>query len=256
MELGLAGKVAVVTGASRGIGRAVVDELLTEGVLVVAGARDVTSLRGVADLCAVTVDLATPEGPGLLLDAAVSAHGGVDFVVNNLGDLRLHFGGFTSITDEDWMWAFQVNFMSTVRTIRAAIPHLIERHGVIVNIASLNGRSPAPGAPEYSAMKAAQLNLTRSLALELAPSGVRVNAVSPGPVLTDMQIGKGRIAEQVAAVTGGSVDQYVTGVNQSSPLGRFANPDEIASAVVLLLSERLGYVTGAEIAVDGAVQSG
>ena len=202
MEFELEGRVAVVTGASRGIGRAVVDELVAEGVKVVAGARDVTSLKGLHGVSALAVDLSTSAAPSQLIHFAVDTHGGLDFLVNNVAGARLHFSGFESIDDEDWQWAFDTNFFSAVRAIRAALPHLRERRGAIVNVSSLNGRIPAVEAPEYSATKAALNNLSRALALELASAGVRVNVVSPGPVLTDMQTGTGGIAEQVAAESG------------------------------------------------------
>ena len=256
MKLELEGRVAVVTGASRGIGRAIVDELVAEGVKVLAGARDVSSLEGVPGVSALSVDLSTPGAPERLIHAAVDAHGGLDFLVNNVGAGRLHFTGFESISDEDWQWAFDTNFFSAVRAIRAALPHLRARRGAIVNVSSLNGRIPAVEAPEYSATKAALNNLSRALALELASAGVRVNVVSPGPVLTDMQLGPGGIAEQVAEESGGSVEDYVTAVEQGVPLGRFAEPAEVAAVVVSLLSSRFGYVTGADVAVDGAVQTG
>lgn len=257
MELALTGKIAVVTGASRGIGRAIVDELLGEGVNVVAGARDVSSLAGVPGVVAVPVDLSQPDAPGALVAAAIDAHGGLDYLVNNVGAARIHFDGFASTSDEDWQWAFDMNFFSAVRAIRAAIPHLLASQGAIVSVSSVNGRIPAVDAPEYSAAKAALNNLSRALALELGPAGVRVNVVSPGPVLTDMQTGPAGFAGQVAAVSEEmSVDDYIASVEEAVPLGRWAAPAEIAAMVVLLLSGRLGYVTGADFAIDGAVQTG
>jgi NAD(P)-dependent dehydrogenase (short-subunit alcohol dehydrogenase family) len=164
--------------------------------------------------------------------------------------------GFAAATDDDWIWTFETNLLSAVRATRAALPHLLERRGAIVNVSSLNGRIPSTEAAEYSAMKAALNNVSRSLALELAPKGVRVNVVSPGPVLTDIQTRADGIGAQVMAASGGTIDDYVAGVEQETPLGRWAQPEEIASVVVSLLSEKFGYVTGADVAVDGAVQSG
>jgi NAD(P)-dependent dehydrogenase (short-subunit alcohol dehydrogenase family) len=255
VDLGLSDKVAVVGGASRGIGRAIVEQLVAEGAYVVAGARQPEDLEG-ERVSAVRVDLSTEDGPLGLVQAAIEAHGAIDFVVNNVGGGRLHFGGLVEASDADWQWAFDTNIMSAVRTIRAALPHVTKPSGAIVNISSLNGRIPAVEAPEYSAMKAALNTLSRGLALELAGAGVRVNVVSPGLVRTDMQIGPGGVAEQVAAISGSSVDDYVSEVERSVPLGRFAEPADIASVVVSLLSDRFGYVTGADIAVDGATQSG
>jgi NAD(P)-dependent dehydrogenase (short-subunit alcohol dehydrogenase family) len=255
MDLGLEGKVAVVTGASRGIGRAVVEALLEENIKVVAGARNTDTLEGIDDVIAVAGDLSKPEGPAKLVDAAVAAHGRIDFLVNNAAGVKIHMDGFAGATDEDWSWTFETNLMSAVRATRAALPHLLKRRGAIVNVSSLNGRIPAIEGPEYSAMKAALNNLSRSLALELAPKGVRVNVVSPGPVLTDMQMRADGIAPQVVAENE-TIDDYLAAVEQAAPLGRWATPEDIAAVVVSLLSEKFGYVTGAEVAVDGAFQSG
>ena len=255
MDLGLSGKVAIVTGASRGIGRATVEALLAEGSRVVAGARDVSSLGGLA-VHAVPVDLSTREGPARLVDAAIAAYGGIDLLVNNVGATRLHFDGFASVSEDDWMLSFQTNFMSTVRAVRAALPHLIDRRGAIFNVSSLNARVPALEAPEYSAMKAALNSISRVLAVELGPTGVRVNALSPGPVLTDMQVGPGGFAEQVTAASGATTEEFLAEFDKAVALGRLAQPAEIATVILLLLSERTSFITGAEVAVDGATQNG
>jgi NAD(P)-dependent dehydrogenase (short-subunit alcohol dehydrogenase family) len=249
VDLGIAGKVAVVTGASRGIGRAIVEALAGEGVRVVAGARSDVGAEPVVDgVTSVAVDLATPDGPRRLVEQALSEHGTVDILVNNVGAARLHLDGFATATDADWQWAFDINIMSHVRAIRAALPALAQSRGTIVNVSSLNARIPAVEAPEYSAMKAALNSITRGLALELAPD-IRVNSVSPGPVLTDMQRG---IAEQI----GQSVDDYVATVNGAVPLKRFATTAEVAAMVLAAASPRFGYTTGADLTVDGAVQGG
>jgi NAD(P)-dependent dehydrogenase (short-subunit alcohol dehydrogenase family) len=255
VELDIEGKVAVVSGASRGIGRAVVEELIDEGVRVVAGARDVTQLAELPGVIGVAGDLAQPNGSEALVNAAVDAYGGLDYLINNVGAVRLHFDGFASITDEDWQHAFDVNLLSAVRAARAALPHLIASRGAIVNVSSMNGRAPEFTAVEYSATKAALNNLSRALAMELAPSGVRVNTVSPGPVRTDMQVGLGGIAEQVAAASGSTIDEYVSDVEKAAPLGRIADPRDVAAVVVMALSERFGYVTGADLHVDGVFPS-
>lgn len=250
MELGIEGKVAVVTGASRGIGRAIAEELKREGVLVVAGARNIEPLAGL-DLVAVQVDLSTPEGPATLIRAAIDHHGGLDFLINNVAGARIHTDGFGSITDADWQFAFETTFMSAVRASRAAIPHITERRGAIVNVSSMNGRMPSPEIPEYSAMKAALNNLTVALAATLAPQGVRVNSVSPGPILTDMQVGPGGVAEQL----GVAADEYSAEMETAVPLGRWGMPAEVAATVVTLLSGRVGYVTGTDVVVDGGLAS-
>ena len=254
MDLGLRGKTAVVTGASRGIGYATVESLVNEGANVVAGSRDISGMQGRAQITAVTADLATAEGCTELIERARAIHGGVDYLVNNVGVMRMHPAGFGSETDEDWQFSFQMNLMSAVRTTRAALPLLIESKGTVVNVSSANGRMPAGEIPEYSAMKAAMLSFTGGLARQLAAQGVRVNAVTPGPVLTDMQIGPGGVAELYSQETGGTTDDYINEVKQASPLGRFAAAQEIADAILFLLSPRSGYTSGAELAIDGVLR--
>jgi NAD(P)-dependent dehydrogenase (short-subunit alcohol dehydrogenase family) len=145
--------------------------------------------------------------------------------------------------------------LAAVRAVRAALPSLRERRGAIVNVSSLNARSPAVEAPEYSATKAALSSLGRGLAIELASAGVRVNTVSPGPIATDMQFGPGGIAEIVSTTTGSSPEAYLARARTGIPLGRLGDPAEVAAVVVMLLSDRLGFVTGADVAVDGAKAS-
>ncbi len=245
MDLDLQERVAVVTGASRGIGLAIVEELLAEGVHVVAGARNVDGLRATAAL-AVEVDLSTPTGPGMLVERALGEHGGVDFLINNVGGGRLHADGFGSVSDEDWDWHFQTNFMSAVRATRAALPALVERRGVIVNISSINAHRPGGGIPEYSALKAALNNLTKQLAVELAPENVRVLTVSPGPITTDLQMGP----DGVAGFLGRTYDEHLAAADWI-PMNRYGSAAEVAATVAFLLSGRSSYTTGAEVLVDG-----
>lgn len=192
----------------------------------------------------------------VLVEAAIAAYGGIDLLVNNVGATRLHFDGFASVNEDDWMLSFQTNFMSAVRAVRAALSHLIDRRGAIVNVSSLNAHVPALEAPEYSAMKAALNSISRVLAVELGPTGVRVNALSPGPVLTDMQVGPGGFAEQVTAASGATTEEFLAESDKAVALGRLARPAEIATVILLLLSERTSFITGAEVAVDGATQIG
>jgi NAD(P)-dependent dehydrogenase (short-subunit alcohol dehydrogenase family) len=225
-----------------------VETLLQEGVKVVAGARDVESLQGFGAV-AVSVDLSTAAGPPALLGAAIDAFGGVDFLVNNVGNARFHADGFQSVSDEDWEWHFATNFMSAVRATRAALPSLIERRGVIVNVSSINASSPGTSLPEYSALKAALNNLTRSLALELAPKGVRALSVSPGLIVTDLQMGP----DGVAGHLGRSAEEHLTEGAGWVPMRRFGTAEEIAAGVTFLLSERSSYTTGTDIVIDGGV---
>ncbi len=192
MDLELTDKVAVVTGASKGIALAVTKMLAEEGALVVAGARTTATLEGLERVTAVAVDLAEPEGPAQLVQRAVDEHGRVDVLVNSMGGVRLRLDGFLATTDDDFEWAMQMNFFSALRATRAALPYMVEQgSGAIVNVASVNAFFQPDGATiDYGAAKAAVVNLTKSLAQEFGSQGIHVNAVSPGPVATDLWLGK------------------------------------------------------------------
>ncbi len=168
MDLGLGDKVAVVTGASKGIGLAVARALAEEGGRVVAGARTTESLEGIDRVTAVALDLATPAGPSLLIERAVEEHGQVDVLVNNVGAVRMRLEGFLATSDEEFEWAMQMNFFIALRTTRAALaPMLKQGAGAIVNVASVNAFfQPDAGTIDYGAAKAALVNLTKSLAQE------------------------------------------------------------------------------------------
>lgn len=195
MDLQLAGKAAVVTGAGKGIGLAVTQALADEGVRVVAASRTPTeALSGLAerrDVHFVQVDLARPEGPGETVEEAVARFGGLDILVNNVGAVRPRADGFLSVGDDDWTWTWTVNFLTAVRATRAALPHLIKSgSGSIVTVSSVNAFLPDPLIIDYSASKAALTNFCKALSKETGPHGVRVNTVSPGPVSTDMWLGR------------------------------------------------------------------
>src|SRR5580658_10881942 len=204
MDLELHDKVAVVTGASKGIGLAVTRALVAEGARVVAGARSVESLEGIAGVVPVAVDLASPEGPGRLVERAIAEHGRLDVLVNNVGGVKLRLKGFLATTDEDFEWALQMNFFAALRATRAAITEMVKTGGgAIVNIASVNAFfQPDGGTIDYGAAKAALVNVTKALSQEFGPSGIRINDVSPGPVGTDLWLGKDGVAETVAKATG------------------------------------------------------
>ncbi|MEV6787252.1 oxidoreductase [Streptomyces sp. NPDC051098] len=258
MELHLAGKVAVVTGASKGIGLAVTQGLVTEGANVVAGARTLTD--SLAELAAgprvrpVLVDLTTVEGPGGLVGEAVDHFGGVDIVVNNVGAVRPRSGGLASVTDEDWWESLTINFLSAVRTTRAALPHLFDRGGgSVVTIGSVNAYLPDPSIVDYSASKAALSNFCKALSKEVASRGVRVNTVSPGPVETALWLGEDGVAATVAQSSGATPDDVTQHAAAQSATGRFTRPQEVADLVLLLASDRTGNVTGADFTIDGGL---
>jgi NAD(P)-dependent dehydrogenase (short-subunit alcohol dehydrogenase family) len=258
VDLQLTDKVAVVTGASKGIGLAVVRALSDEGALVVAGARSTDALQGLQRVTAVALDLATPTGPAELIEQAVKSHGRVDILVNNVGAVRIRLDGFLGTSDEQFEWAMQMNFFINLRTTRAALAPMLEHGGgAIVNVASVNAFfQPDAGTIDYGAAKAAVVNLTKSLAQEFGQRGVRVNAVSPGPVSTELWLGEHGVAETVAKASGVDVDtareQVVASIGGFAT-GRFTTPEEVATLIAFLASGRAGNITGANYVIDGGL---
>jgi NAD(P)-dependent dehydrogenase (short-subunit alcohol dehydrogenase family) len=258
MDLRLAGKVAVVTGASKGIGLAVTKALVGEGVSVVAAARSITDdlsqLSTQGRVHPVQVDLGTPDGPARLIDKAIVAYGGLDVVANNVGALRQRTAGFHSLTDDDWLWALTINFLAAVRTTRAALPHLLDRGaGTIVSTCSVNAVLPDPLVIDYSAAKAALLNFSKSLSKEVGPRGVRANTVSPGPVATQLWLGEGVVAATVASASDTEAGDVAKQAASDTVTGRFTYPEEVADLIVLLASERAGNITGSDFVFDGGL---
>jgi len=258
MDLMLEGKIAVVTGAGRGIGFAVTKALSSEGARVVAGSLTTESLATLEGVLPVAVDLSDPNGPGALVRRAHETYETVDILVNNIGATHVRLDGFLTVTDDDFDWALRMNFFTTLRATRAALPHMLNQgSGAIVNIASVNAFYEPDGATvDYGAAKAAVLNLTKSLAQEFGPRGIHVNAISPGPVSTDLWLGEHGVAHTVAAKTGVDADtarkQIVAGMG-GIPTGRFSTPDEVATLAVLLASERAANITGANFVIDGGL---
>lgn len=258
MDLMLMDKVAVVTGASKGIGLAVTKALAQEGALVVAGARSTGSLAGLDRVTPVGVDLSDPGAPGALVGQAAAEHGRVDVLVNNVGAVRLRLEGFLAVADDEFEWAMRMNFFTTLRATRAALVSMVAQgSGAIVNVASVNAFYQPDGATiDYGAAKAAVVNLTKSLAQEFGPRGVHVNAVSPGPVSTDLWLGDHGVAQTVASATGVDADtareRIVEGMGGFAT-GRFSTPEEVATLVVLLASDRTANVTGANFVIDGGL---
>ena len=258
MDLKLAGKIAVVTAASKGIGLAIVRALVEEGARVVAGARDVRVLEGMQGVTPVAVDLAAPDGPGRLVQRAIDDHDRVDVLVNNMGGVRLRLDGFLAVSDEEFQWALDVNFFSALRATRAAVKQMLKQgRGAIVNVASVNARfQPDGGTIDYGAAKAALVNLAKSLSQELGPHGIRINSVSPGPVTTDLWLGDKGVAQTVAQRMGVDADTARAKVVASIggfATGRFTTPEEVAALVVMLASERVGNVTGSDFIIDGGL---
>jgi NAD(P)-dependent dehydrogenase (short-subunit alcohol dehydrogenase family) len=258
MDLELTDKVAVVTGASKGIGLAITRALVDEGARVVAGARTVDTLQGIDRVTPVALDLVAHDGPAQLIQHAIDEHGRVDVLVNNVGAVRLRLEGFLGTSDDEFAWAMEANFFAALRTTRAALTHMLEQgEGAIVNVASVNSFfQPDAGTIDYGAAKAALVNLSKSLAQEFGPHAIRVNCVSPGPVGTDLWLGEHGVAATVAQATGVDADTARDAVVASIggfATGRFTTPEEVATLVTLLASERLGNVTGVNYVIDGGL---
>jgi NAD(P)-dependent dehydrogenase (short-subunit alcohol dehydrogenase family) len=255
MDLELTGKVAVVTGASKGIGLATVQALVAEGAHVVAGALTTTSLDGIDGVTALAVDLVEPGGSARLVGEAVDLHGRIDILVNNVGGVKPRVDGFLSITDDDFDASFQLNFFTALRATRAAVAPMIEQgQGAIVNVASVNAFFHPDGlVVDYGAAKAALLNVAKALSQELGPKGVRINSVSPGPVATDLWLGDHGVAATVSAAVGKSPQEVQAGAVAGTATHRFTQPHEVADLVVLLASDRLANLTGAGVTIDGGL---
>jgi NAD(P)-dependent dehydrogenase (short-subunit alcohol dehydrogenase family) len=243
MDLGLSGKACVVTGSTGGIGLEAARLLAAEGARVVTCGR--SEAPGIGEALHVVADLSEPAAPEALVEEAVAALGSLDVLVNNVGYAVQ--ARFEDVADEEWDSMWQLNVMSYVRAIRAALPHLRASRGAIVNVSSTAGKRPSTGMPHYSVTKAAVLSLSRLVADLYAGDGIRCNAVTPGPTATEAWLGEGGLADQA----GGDRAAVLEKVGAGRPLGRLAEPEEIAAVIAFLASERASYVTGAAWSADG-----
>lgn len=250
MDLGLTGKVAIVTGASRGIGRAIALGLAAEGAKVVLCARGREALEaaladaraaGAGPHLAVAADVTTGAGVEAVVSRAVEELGGVDVLVNNVGGSAART--WDAADEADWRQIMERNFFTAVRMSRRVVPELRRRGGgAIVMIASIWGRE-AGGGPSYNAAKAAEISLAKSMARDLARDGIRVNTVAPGSIWFP---GGGWDRRQQADPQG--IAEFLA---REFPFGRFGRPEEVADAVVYLCSPRAGWISGACLPVDG-----
>jgi 3-oxoacyl-[acyl-carrier protein] reductase len=232
-----------VTGATAGIGLETTRRLALEGARVVTCGR--RGAPGVGEAAHVVADLSDADEPARVVGEAAGALGGLDVLVNNVGSARI--ARFEDVPDDEWDAVWQLNVMSYVRAIRAALPHLrAAEGGAIVNVSSTAGKRPSTSMPHYSVTKAAVLSLSRLVADLYASDGIRCNAVAPGPTATDAWLAEGGLADQQ-----GDRDAALARAAAGRPLGRLAEPREIADAIVFLCSERASYVTGAAWSVDG-----
>jgi 3-oxoacyl-[acyl-carrier protein] reductase len=263
MDLGLAGRACVVTGASRGIGRETARQLCAEGASVllvgrneerlaaateeVAGAGDAVGGR-VAPLA---LDITDADAGDRMLAAATESFGSFDVLVNNAGVAS--WRDLDDVPEEDWRAQYELNVIAPLRAMRAAIPPMVERGwGRVVNVCSTAGKRPSAAMPEYSVAKAAELSLSRLFADRYAKSGVLVNAICPGPVESEMWMEPGGLLDQSKEMSGAaSREEALAEAGSKRPIGRLAEASEIASAIVFLCSERASYVSGAAWSVDG-----
>jgi len=249
VDLGLRDCVCLVTGSTRGIGLETARLLAAEGATVVTSGRR-RQPPGIGEELHVPADLSRAGEPERLVHETEQQFGRLDVLVNNVG-LAVQ-RPFEEVTDEQWDEVWQLNVMSYVRTIRTAVPGMRERgRGTIVNVASTAGKRPSTGMPDYTVTKAAVLSLSRLAADLYARDGIRSNAVAPGPTATEAWLGEGGLADQQASKSGRTRDEVLAAVAGGRPLGRLAEPAEIAAVIAFLCSPRASYVTGAAWSADG-----
>jgi 3-oxoacyl-[acyl-carrier protein] reductase len=260
MDLGLSGKVAVVTGASRGIGRAIAAAMAGEGVKVALCARGKEDLdmaageivrKGGAAL-SMPCDVTRPEEVREAVERTLRKWGGIDILVNNAGG-PLHFSGFLGLSDADWVSMLDFNLLSVIRFCREILPGMQKRGGGrIINIASVAGRQIEAKFPDYRVVKTALLSLTKCLSAEFARENILVNAVAPGAVWTPSWEREATIRANEEGLPREEVLRRMReGAAESVPIGKMGTPDDIASLVVFLASSRSGWTTGACFTVDG-----
>jgi 3-oxoacyl-[acyl-carrier protein] reductase len=251
MDLQLSGKVALVTGASRGIGRAIAARLASEGMMISAVARSKDQLETLAaslptDCLAQAVDLRQPSAARTVVDATVARFGRIDLLVNNAGATKR--GDFFELTDADWEDGFSLKFFGAMRLCRAAWPHLEASRGSVINIIGIGGRT---GSAEFTiggSVNAAASLFTKALADRGVTDGVRVNAINPGSIKTD------RLAARMktfAADHGLGPSEAEAAMAQASGVSRFGEPSEIAAAVAFLASPACGFCHAAIVDIDG-----
>jgi NAD(P)-dependent dehydrogenase (short-subunit alcohol dehydrogenase family) len=244
------GRTALITGGTRGIGRGIADRLRSGGARVLVAARSVPDGMSPDDV--VVADVATSSGIEALAAEVLDRFGGVDIAVHNVGGSGQYEGGAATLTDDDWQVALDTNLLAAVRLDRAIIPGMVQRgSGAIVHITSIQRRAPLPTSVPYAAAKAALTNYSKALSNELAPKGIRVNAVCPGYIETESAY---RMAVEIAEMNDISVDEARGQIMDSIggiPLGAPGSPADVGELVAFLVSDRAKYINGAEYVIDG-----
>ncbi|HEX8752221.1 MAG TPA: SDR family oxidoreductase [Solirubrobacterales bacterium] len=263
MNLGLAGRRCAVTGASSGIGRETAIQLCAEGASVLLVGRDERRLVEVQEeadgagapaggrAAVLAADVTEADAGERMLATATEYFGGLDVLVNNAGVAS--WRDLDDVPEEEWRHQYELNVMAPLRAMRAAIPPMAERDwGRVVNVSSTSGKRPSAAMAAYSVAKAAELSLSRLFADRYAKSGVLVNAICPGPTESEMWMDPGGLLDQSQRLSGAqSREEALAQAGAKRPIGRLAEPAEIAAAIVFLCSERASYVSGAAWSVDG-----
>jgi 3-oxoacyl-[acyl-carrier protein] reductase len=251
MDLGIAGRVCVVTGGSRGIGRATARLLADEGARVLMVAREQAEPVG-GESAAHAADVTDPAAADAIVAACEERFGPVDVLVNAAGTSFVR--PLEELTDEDWDGQWKLHVMACRWLMQAVVPGMAERGwGRVVNVGSSSGKRPSLTNAAYTVTKAAQLSLSRVYADSYASQGVLVNAVAPGPVATGLWTAEGGLADQHARAKGVSRDEALDQQRAKIPLGRFGTDEEIANVIAFLCSERASDVAGAAWSVDGGI---
>jgi 3-oxoacyl-[acyl-carrier protein] reductase len=260
MDLGLAGRACVITGASRGIGAATARSLAAEGASVLLVGRREEALAPVARECElaggqaapVALDITEANAGERVIDSCLRRFERLDVLVNNAGTSLVK--PLDELTDEDWQMQWDLHVMAPMRLMRAIAPAMAQRGwGRIVNVCSSSGKRPSQRNFAYSVTKAAELSLSRAFADAYAARGVLVNAVAPGPVGTELWLAPGGLADQTAAAQGTTRQEVLEATATSTPRGRLASAQEIAAVILFLCSEAAANVAGAAWSVDGGV---
>lgn len=258
MDLGLAGRVALVAASSKGLGRATAAQLADEGARVMISGRNEGELKAAAaeiegktgaEVAFVVADVTQGEDVRRLVEGTVERFGGLDVLITNAGGPPA--GGFDDLEDADWQGAFELNLLSVVRLIRAGLPHMREKgYGRIVNFTSSSIKQPIDNLTLSNVFRTAVLGLSKSLSAELAPDGILINTLGPGRIATDRLAS---LDESRAERTGASIEEVRERSEAQIPLGRYGRPEEFARVAAFLASEANTYVTGQALLVDGGM---